>query len=240
MSAFRYQAIEGNGSAVSGVIEAEDRKTALNLLGKRGLFPSNLETCSPALRSAILLPPSGQQKPGITPHSPSPSDAQRAGARGTLSFSPPACPDSIGDGERAGVRASMFGNRISRKDITAFTREMSSLLGASIPIPQALDGLGEEEENPTLKAVVLQIADSVGKGAARSTALEEHPQLFGKLYVSMVRVGEEAGVLPKVMADLAALLEHEDEVRSEVVAAIAYPVFVLAFGASTVVFLLAV
>ena len=136
-----------------------------------------------------------------------------------------------------GVR---FGSRVKRKEITAFTREMSALLGSAIPIPQALDGLGEEEENPTLKAVVLQIADSVRKGAALSTALEEHPQLFGKLYVSMVRVGEEAGVLPKVMADLAALLEHEDEVRSEVVAAIAYPVFVLAFGASTVVFLLAV
>src|SRR3989441_3186016 len=112
---------------------------------------------------------------------------------------------------RAEVR---FGQRIKRKEITAFTREMAALLGAAIPIPQALDGLGEEEENPALKAVVLQTADSVRKGKALSAALEEHPRLFGNLYVNMVRVGEEAGVLPKVMADLAALLEHEDEVRS--------------------------
>ena len=133
-----------------------------------------------------------------------------------------------------------FGAAVKRKEITAFTCEMGALLTAAIPIPQALDGLGEEEENAALRSVILQIADSVRRGVALSTAMEEHPKLFGKLYVSMVRVGEEAGVLPKVMADLAALLEHEDEVRSEVVAAVSYPLFVLAFGAFTVVFLLAV
>jgi hypothetical protein len=85
------------------------------------------------------------------------------------------------------------GGRVSGKDITAFTREMGALLNAAIPIPQALDGLGEEEENPALRAVVLNIADSVKKGAALSAALDEHPKLFSKLYVSMVRVGEEAG-----------------------------------------------
>jgi len=133
-----------------------------------------------------------------------------------------------------------FGSAVKRKEITAFTREMGALLAAAIPIPQALDGLSEEEENIALRSVVLQIADSVRRGVSLSTAMEEHPKLFGKLYVSMVRVGEEAGVLPKVMEDLAALLEHEDEVKSEVVAAVSYPLFVLAFGAFTVVFLLAV
>jgi len=91
-----------------------------------------------------------------------------------------------------------------------------------------------------LKAVVLQLADSVRKGSAVSTALEEHPKLFNKLYVSMVRVGEEAGALQKVMADLANLLEHEDEVRSEVMTAVAYPMFVLCFGLVTVAVLLTV
>src|SRR5437016_6803991 len=117
---------------------------------------------------------------------------------------------------------------------------MAAMLGAGIPIPQALDGLGQEEENPALRDVVLKIGESVRKGAAISTALEEHPRLFNKLYVSMVRVGEEAGALPKVMADLAELLEHEDEVRSEVVAAISYPLFVLGFGVFTVGVLLTV
>ena len=200
MSEFRYQAVQENGASVAGVIEADDRKSALQLLGRRGLFPSNLE-----LNSA----PAGAAGAG-----------PKARAAAAMDFS--------------------FGPRIKRKDITALTREISSLLGAGIPIPLALDSLGEEEENPALKEVIQKTADSVRKGVAFSAALEEHPKLFGKLYSSMVRVGEEGGVLPKVMADLADLLEHEDEVRGEVVSAVAYPIFVLVFGLCTVTVLLTV
>jgi general secretion pathway protein F len=200
MNTFRYQALEAGGASVEGVIEAEDRKTALQLLGRRGLFPSSLEAAS-----AKDAPPASGSAASLAPAS-----------------------------------ETHLGARIRRKDITAFTREMSALLGAAIPIPQALNGLGEQEENPALRAVVLQISDTVRKGASFSAALDQHPRLFSKLYVSMVRVGEEAGALQKVMADLADLLEHEDEVRSEVVAAVAYPVFVLAFGLFTVTILLTV
>jgi type II secretory pathway component PulF len=98
--------------------------------------------------------------------------------------------------------------------------------------------LGEQEEDPALRAVVLKLSESVRKGGSLSSALDEHSRLFSKLYVSMVRVGEEAGALPRVMNDLADLLEHEDEVRGEVVAAVAYPVFVLCFGIFTVTVLL--
>ncbi|HMJ67094.1 MAG TPA: type II secretion system F family protein [Candidatus Binatia bacterium] len=206
MTAFRYHAVEGNGAAVKGVIEAEDRKAALMLLADRGLFPSSLESAagngSPA--------PAAVAKPAR----PAADETNRLEFR--------------------------FGTGVKRKEITAFTREMAALLGAGIPIPQALDGLGQEEENPALKAVVLRLADSVRKGSAVSTALEEHPKLFNKLYASMVRVGEEAGALQKVMADLANLLEHEDEVRSEVMAAVAYPLFVLCFGIATVAVLLTI
>jgi type II secretory pathway component PulF len=133
-----------------------------------------------------------------------------------------------------------FGGGVRRKDITAFTRQMAALLGAAIPIPQALDGLGEEEENLALRELIRGMAASVRKGQAFSAALEEQPKHFSNLYASMVRVGEEAGALPKVMNDLADLLEHEDEVRGEVVAAVSYPVFVLCFGIFTVVVLLTV
>jgi type II secretory pathway component PulF len=198
MNSFRYQAVEAGGGAVTGVIEAEDRKTALQLLGERNLFPSSLET--------VL--PDGEK-----------SESKSGPARMTEIH---------------------FGRRIRRRDISAFTREISALLSAAIPIPQALDSLGEEEENPAFRAVVQQVGEAVRKGESLSTALESHPALFSKLYVSMIRVGEEAGVLPKVMNDLADLLEHEDEVRGEVMAAVAYPVFVLCFGFVTVTVLLTV
>src|SRR6184192_2586127 len=101
MNAFRYHAIEGTGTSVSGVIEAEDRKTALQLLGQRGLFPSNLEA-APADAAPAVAEPESKPAPG-----------------------------------------SQFrlGTGVSRKEITAFTQEMAALLGAAIPIPQALDGL---------------------------------------------------------------------------------------------------
>jgi type II secretory pathway component PulF len=198
MNSFRYQAVEAGGGAVTGVIEAEDRKTALQLLGERNLFPSSLETVLPA----------GDK-----------SESTSGTARKTEIH---------------------FSRRIRRKDISAFTREISALLSAAIPIPQALDSLGEEEENPAFRAVVQHLGEAVRKGESLSTALESHPALFSRLYVSMIRVGEEAGVLPKVMNDLADLLEHEDEVRGEVMAAVAYPVFVLCFGFVTVTVLLTV
>jgi type II secretory pathway component PulF len=196
MNSFRYQAVAAGGAAVEGLIEADDRRAALQLLGQRGLFPSHLEVCAAA---------------GAAPAS-----------------------------RPAAAAAVPSGRRIKRRDVTAFTREMSALLGAGIPIPQALESLGAEEENPALKAVVVKVSETLRRGASLSAALAEHPQLFGNLYVSMIRVGEEAGVLPKVMEDLANLLEHEDEVRGEVSAAVAYPVFVLIFGLITVTVLLTV
>jgi general secretion pathway protein F len=197
MTHFHYQAVELSGHAVTGVIAAADRKTALQLLGEKGLFPSHLEVQS------------------------------AAAATNQETVSAPATATRF-----------RLGPRIKRKEITALTRELATLLRATIPIPQALDSLSEEEENPALKKLIHEIAESVRLGASLSGALSEHPRLFSKLYVSMVRVGEEAGALDKVLLDLAALLEHEDEVRGEVASAVAYPCFVLGFGIFTVIVLL--
>jgi len=206
MTAFRYQAIAPGGDAVQGVVEAADRRAALQALGSKGLFPSNLELCG-AATSPAAGKPAVPDKPAAT---------------------------------ATGKWEMRIGSGVPRKDITALTREMGALLNAGIPIPQALESLGEEEENPALRRTVMGIADGVRKGAALSGALAGYPALFSQLYVSMVRVGEEAGALPKVMTDLASLLEHEDELRGEVMSAVAYPVFVLCFGFVTVAVLLTV
>jgi type II secretory pathway component PulF len=195
MGAFRYQAVEASGNSVNGVIEAEDRKSALRQLSTRGIFASSIE---PAVNGEV-------KSSKITTSTKS---------------------------------HSISGSGVRRKEVTAFTRELAALLGASIPIPTALEGLGEEEDNPAFRALILHISESVRKGSSLSAAMEEHPRVFTKLFVSMVRVGEEAGALPAVMNDLADLLEQEEEIRGEVVSAVAYPIFVLVFGILTVVFLL--
>lgn len=256
MTSFRYQALQLNGSPVEGVIEADDRKAALQLLGRRGLFPSKLEPCGgarsaakPAPRPAPAVAPAsteGARANGAAAQADATADLQpvREGDRreGTTARSPrkPARAKAVAAPPSDVASATGRTRKVRRKDITTFTRGMSALLGAAIPIPQALDGLAEEEENPTMRAAVADLGEAVRKGVSLSAAMEAHPQMFSKLYVSMVRVGEEAGALPKVMADLADLLEHEDEVRGEVVTAVAYPIFVLGFGILTVAILLTV
>ena len=163
MTSFRYQAIRETGDPIKGVIEAEDRRSALLALSERGLFPSDLQMVS--------------------------ANGNGNGATAPAS----SLPETNGK-----VSEFRFGTGVRRKEITAFTREIAALLGAGIPIPQALAGLGQEEENLALREIILSISDSVRKGSAISSSLEEHPKLFNKLYVSMVRVGEEAGALPKV------------------------------------------
>ncbi len=212
MGAYRYQAVEASGTPVTGTIEADDRKAALQLLSTRGIFATAIE--------AAAVDKSGP--------SPLPSPQRRGGAMTTNGV----------EVKRSAARGGFGTSGIRRKEVTAFTRQLSALLGAAIPIPQALEGLGEEEENPALRAMILNLSESVRKGSSLSAAMEEHPRVFTKLFVSMVRVGEEAGALPAVMNDLADLLEQEEAIRGEVVSAVAYPLFVLGFGILTVIFLL--
>lgn len=217
MTLFRYQTRSGDTAPLRGTIEAEDRRAAIQLLGRQGIFPSLLEACR------------------------DPQAAGPASAPSTVPPTPPATPAALHTSTAAVAPSRLrLGPAVSRKEITAFTRELAALLEAGISIPQALAGLGDEEGNPVLRQIIVQVSDSVRKGASLSSALDAHPSLFSRLYVSMVRVGEEAGALQKVMTDLAGFLEHEDEVRSEVVTAVAYPGFVLAFGVLTVVILLTV
>lgn len=219
---FRYQALGAQGGQVQGEIDAPDRKSALQQLRQQGLFPSQLE----ASASKTPAPSSPSTSSTITHIGPSaPAPAPRAAA-------------STKETSETSVAKGLSG--IRRKDITAFTGELAALLEAGIPILQALDSLGAEEVRAAQKALIQTLSESVKRGVSLSEAMEEHPKLFSKLYTSMLRVGEEAGALPKVLRDLASLLEHEDEVRSEVVAAVAYPIFVLGFGIFTVILLLTV
>ena len=137
---------------------------------------------------------------------------------------------STAEGKRRG--------RVGRKQITSFTRELAALLGAGIPVSQALSSLSEEEENAALSQIIQELSEGLRSGLALSEAMEAKPKLFNDLYVSMVRVGEEAGALEEVMNDLADMMEHQDEVRGEMSAAVSYPLFVLGFGFLSVTILL--
>lgn len=125
----------------------------------------------------------------------------RLGERGLFPSFLESCSDIAG--ERGAVTTETepgrprirVGARIKRREITALTRELATLLQATIPIPVALDSLGEEEENPALRQLLDQISASVRMGASLSTALEEHPQCAhpGVLVVDPGRGGRSGG-----------------------------------------------
>lgn len=130
-------------------------------------------------------------------------------------------------------------HRVRRKEIAVLTRELATMLAAGIPILSTLEGLRAEEEREGLRNLIGDLAAGVRRGEPLSTTMEMYPHLFSTLYTGMVRVGEEAGALGTVMSDLADLLEHEEELRGEVLGAVAYPVFVLVMGIVTAFILLA-
>ncbi|MEM7233849.1 MAG: type II secretion system F family protein [Planctomycetota bacterium] len=216
---FRYEAREPSGTAVRGDIEAPDRREALRQLSARGLFPSTLEE-GPAASSSVSAVKSTETRPPV-PKSRERSDRTEA------SSSP------------AASQTFRPASRVKRREITAFTREIATLLEADIPILSALQGLKEQEESEGLRSVVDRIMNGIRQGRSFSEALEELPDLFSPLYVSMVKVGEEAGVLDQVMSDLSDLRESEDEMRGEVLGAVAYPAFVLVMGFVTAFVLMA-
>src|SRR5829696_6288330 len=85
--------------------------------------------------------------------------------------------------------------RIKLGDLVVFSRQLSTMINAGLPIVRALYVLSEQTENQKLKEVVVQVRKDVEAGLALSEALEKHPKVFSRLYVEMVRAGEIGGML---------------------------------------------
>ena len=117
-----------------------------------------------------------------------------------------------------------MGQRITRQDIHVATRQLATLLNAGIPLVQALNGLIEQTANQSLQRVVAQMKDSVNEGNSFTATLAEHPRLFSKIYINMVKAGEASGSLDVVLEQLADFGENQQALRSRISAALIYPV----------------
>lgn len=133
---------------------------------------------------------------------------------------------------RAASRKS--GGRIRTRDITVFTRQLAGLLRAGVPILRALTTIQQQTDNAALQSVIMAITGSVRDGRTLSESLARTPALFPELYVNMVKAGESAGMLDEILMRLAEARENDDELRSRVVSAVAYPAFVIGVGALSV------
>lgn len=134
--------------------------------------------------------------------------------------------------------ASLFTlERVKSAEIHVFTRQLATLLGAGIPLINALSSLLEQTSNPALKKVLAQIKDAVNEGNTLTNSLARHPKLFSTIYINMVRAGEASGSLDIVLEKLADFGEKQQALQGRLKAALVYPVFMAVIG-SAILFLL--
>ena len=122
-------------------------------------------------------------------------------------------------------KAAPKGNkRVKSAELLIFTRQLSTIAGAGLPLLQGLDILAEQVEDPNFAAVIDAVAQEVESGETFSDALRKFPKAFPDLYVSMVRAGEAGGDLDGVLMQLADYLEATEELKRRIKSAMTYPV----------------
>ncbi len=130
------------------------------------------------------------------------------------------------------------GGKVKPKLLMIFTRQLSTLLDSGLPLLRSLNVLGKQEPNPVLRGTINAIGESVQSGSTFSEALSQHPRLFNKLYVNMVKAGELGGVLEVVLDRLASYQEKAQKLKNKIVSAMVYPVIVLFIAGAILTFLL--
>ncbi|RKX33246.1 MAG: type II secretion system F family protein [Verrucomicrobia bacterium] len=138
------------------------------------------------------------------------------------------------------IRMPALFSRVSARQLTLLTRQLSTLVGAGLPLLRAINVLIRQERNPRLRSALEQIADAIQSGSTLAEALAQHPRIFSRLYVNMVRAGEVGGVLDQVLDRLAEYLEKSQRIRSKVISAMIYPVVVLVMASGILTFLMVV
>jgi type IV pilus assembly protein PilC len=129
---------------------------------------------------------------------------------------------------------NFLSGHVPLKDVSAFTRQLSSMISSAIPLVQSLEAIGEQTENRTLREAVLRISADVQSGIALAEAFSKHPKIFNRLYHSMVRAGEAAGILPNVLMRLADYQEKTVGLRRRITTAFAYPALVAAVAVAAI------
>jgi type IV pilus assembly protein PilC len=126
-----------------------------------------------------------------------------------------------------------FLNRVPRKEVVIFSRQLAVMISATVPIVKALNILTKQTENVTFKIIVSEIADEVDGGARLSDTLGRYPQVFDDFFVYMIKSGETTGKLDETLNYLADQKEKDYDLTSKIKGAMIYPLFIL--GALVVV-----
>lgn len=120
--------------------------------------------------------------------------------------------------------------RVRTRDVVAMTNQLSTALRAGLPMMACLTLLRDQQKRPGLRKMMDDLVESVSSGQSLSEAMASHGEVFGPLYLSMIRVGETGGILDQTTSQLSQILTREEKLKASLKNAAAYPIFVLCLG----------
>jgi len=136
-----------------------------------------------------------------------------------------------------GPRFSFLPQRVGMSQVLAFSQELSTLVSAGLPIDRSLQILGSLTKNPRLKGVVQDTLTRIREGSSLAEALGNHPRIFSKLFVNMVKAGESGGFLEVILSRLVKYLQSAKEIRDFLVSVMIYPLILTAVSGASIVIL---
>lgn len=199
MATFVYKALNGQGKAQEGTIEAASSEEAIQKIKTQGFYPTSVREQK------------GDKKGGVV----DPTKLKKKKKGGGF---------SIGG--------------VSAKNLTTFTRQLSTLQDAGLPLLRSLQILEEQQKGGKLKAVLQEVCESVEGGTSLSESMAKHPGAFDKLYTKMVAAGEVGGVLDVILQRLADFMEKSQKLKRKVLGAMVYPAVVIFVAVGIVMFIM--
>src|SRR5580698_4785977 len=198
MPKYSYVALDARGQESKGVIEVGSQNEAIGRVKEMGLFPTKIF-------EAEKVKEKGTAKKAKAP-------GKKGGKRGSMDIQ---------------IKIPFLSGRVKPKVLTTFTRQLATLVDAGLPLLRGLRVLEKQERNRTLKDILGQLAISIEGGSTFSEALAQHPKVFNRLFINMVKAGELGGVLEVVLKRLAEFSEKAQKIKGKVKAALFYPTAVL-------------
>ncbi len=212
MPKYSYVAMDAHGKETKGTLEVASQNEAIARVKEMSLFPTKIVEVDKAKAKdkgdKKAKPPAGR------------GGAKKKG--GALNFQ---------------IKIPGLSGKVKSKILCTFTRQLATLVDAGLPLLRGLRVLEKQERNVTLKNIIGELALAIEGGSTFSEALAQHPKVFNRLFVNMVKAGELGGVLEVVLIRLAEFMEKAQKIKGKVISAMFYPVAVL-IVATAIMFIL--
>jgi len=212
MPKYNYVALDARGNETKGSIEVGSQNEAIGRVKEMGLFPTKITEADKEDKSAGKK---AKGKPAAKP--------KAGGKKGGINLN---------------IKIPGMGSGVKPKVLTTFTRQLATLVDAGLPLLRGLRVLEKQERNAALKRILAELATSIEGGSTFSEALAQHPKVFNRLFVNMVKAGELGGVLEVVLKRLAEFSEKAQKIKGKVKAALFYPIAVLIVAVGIMILLM--